>query len=359
MIPPGSLARRHRAAVRAPANGRFGLEPVLWFHHSLKRERARADQMGRDLALVVFTPRERRRADKTNARLARILRRRRNPVEEAGWFDDERIAVLLPESSAGDAWRLADDVCLGFPSHALPPLCEVFVYPDHSADGGGSCSERERGNESRQARPMADLFVQPILFWKRLLDVFGAAVGLVLLAPLLLPLAILIKLESRGPVFFTQRRTGRGGRPFMMYKFRSMQVDAERRKTALLGLNEQDGPAFKIKADPRVTRVGRWLRATSIDELPQLLNVLRGEMSLVGPRPLPCHESDACLRWQLRRLDVTPGLTCIWQVRGRSRVSFDEWMRMDLEYVDSVSLTRDLQLLLATVWVVVRGAGAY
>jgi lipopolysaccharide/colanic/teichoic acid biosynthesis glycosyltransferase len=126
----------------------------------------------------------------------------------------------------------------------------------------------------------------------------------------------------------------------------------------LLALNEQDGPAFKIKDDPRVTRFGRFLRSTSIDELPQLWNVLRGEMSLVGPRPLPCHESDGCLGWQRRRLDVTPGLTCIWQVKGRSRVSFSEWCRMDLQYVAKRGVRQDLLLLLLTLPAVLLRKGA-
>jgi lipopolysaccharide/colanic/teichoic acid biosynthesis glycosyltransferase len=150
-------------------------------------------------------------------------------------------------------------------------------------------------------------------------------------------------------VFFKQWRSGRGGRPFLCYKFRTMVVDAESRKKQLLARNEQDGPAFKIQDDPRVTPLGRFLRKTSIDELPQFWNVLRGEMSLVGPRPLPCHEAEACRGWLRRRLDATPGLTCIWQVYGRSRVSFAEWVRMDLRYIRSCTLWHDVKLILQTV----------
>ncbi|HET6878911.1 MAG TPA: sugar transferase [Pirellulales bacterium] len=354
------LARRHHAALQAPVSGKFGLEPVQWFHHSLRRERARADLTGRTLALVLFTPRERRSANKTNARIARVLRQKLCPSDEAGWFDERRIAVLLPDALTGAASQLADEVCLAFPLSASPPLCEVFAYPtDHLPDEGPGGPPGNAHDGRPRVRHLAGVFIRPLQGWKRLLDLVGTAVGLVLLAPLLLLIAIAIKLESPGPVLFRQRRTGRGGTPFVMYKFRSMAADAEARKVDLLRWNEQDGPAFKIKADPRVTRLGRWLRKTSLDELPQLINVIRGEMSLVGPRPLPCDESDACLRWQRRRLDVTPGLTCTWQVRGRSRVTFDEWMRMDLEYVDSVSPGHDLRLLIATLVAVVRGRGAY
>lgn len=361
MTPANLLAKRHHTTLRSTPAGRFGLEPAPWFHHSLRRERARADSTGRELVLVLFSPRQRRSAQKTNARVAKVLRRRLQATDEAGWFDNDRIAVLTFEASVERAWELADDVCLAFSSDLMPPLCEVFAYPSNwpSSDAtGSSVGDDSEGNEAiaSQGRRLGEVFVQTLPLWKRALDLLGASVGLALLSPLMLLVSAIVKLDSPGPVFFRQRRAGRGGKPFVMYKFRSMKVDAEAQKAALLALNEQDGPAFKILADPRATRVGAFLRATSIDEIPQLINVLKGEMSLVGPRPLPCDESDACLRWQRRRLDVTPGLTCIWQVHGRSRVSFDEWMRMDLDYVESVSLGSDLKLLAATVGAVIRMA---
>ena len=213
------------------------------------------------------------------------------------------------------------------------------------------------GPEARRSLEAMEelLFAKRLPVWKRALDIVGASVGLVLLWPVLLLAAVAIKLDSAGPVFFTQTRKGLGGRPFRMVKFRSMVTDAESRKRELLPLNEQDGPAFKLKSDPRTTAVGRWLRATSIDELPQLWNVLKGDMSLVGPRPLPCDESDACRGWHRRRLDVTPGLTCTWQVKGRSKVSFTQWMRMDAGYASSLSPWNDLKLLLRTVPAVLLG----
>ena len=205
---------------------------------------------------------------------------------------------------------------------------------------------------------MEPLFVQRTPLWKRSLDVIGATVGLIALAPLLVLVAVAVKVSSPGTVFFRQWRSGRGGKRFLLIKFRSMVAGAESKKQDLMGQNEQDGPAFKIKADPRITPLGRFLRATSIDELPQLWNVLTGNMSLVGPRPLPCHESAECRGWQRRRLDVTPGLTCIWQIKGRSKVSFADWMRMDIQYIRKRSLWLDLKLVLQTAPAVLFGTGS-
>jgi lipopolysaccharide/colanic/teichoic acid biosynthesis glycosyltransferase len=196
-------------------------------------------------------------------------------------------------------------------------------------------------------------------FGKRALDVVGAAVALVLHAPMLLLAAIAIKLESRGPVFYRSTRIGRGGRPFTFYKLRSMVNGADRTRHHLTHLNEADGPVFKISGDPRVTRVGRFLRSTSIDELPQLIHVLTGEMSLVGPRPPLPDEVSQYEPWQLHRLDVRPGLTCLWQISGRSRIGFQEWMRLDLEYIRNQSLALDIKILLRTIPAVLSREGAY
>lgn len=194
-------------------------------------------------------------------------------------------------------------------------------------------------------------------FMKRSIDIIGAGTGLLLTSPLILGAMVAIKLTDGGPVFFCQTREGRYGRPFTIYKLRSMVVDAEKSQAALRSSSHRDGPAFKITHDPRVTRVGRLLRATCIDELPQLINVVTGDMSLVGPRPLPWHESRACERWHRRRLDVRPGLTCIWQVNKAKAETFDDWMRMDLRYIDRVGLMQDLQLIAKTMVVPVMGRG--
>jgi lipopolysaccharide/colanic/teichoic acid biosynthesis glycosyltransferase len=203
-----------------------------------------------------------------------------------------------------------------------------------------------------------DFLVFPMPAWKRIFDV--AVVALMTVPALILVglAAIGIKIASPGPVFFKQRRAGLGGRPFTIWKLRTMVTDAEAKKRDLKKFSEQDGPAFKLKNDPRIFPFGQLLRKSSIDELPQLINVLLGDMSLVGPRPLPCDESDACLQWQRRRLDVTPGLTCIWQVKGRSSVTFAEWVRMDVEYIRKRTLLHDLSILLQTVPAVLLRKGA-
>ena len=196
-------------------------------------------------------------------------------------------------------------------------------------------------------------------FGKRLIDMTGAALALTLHMPLLVLAAIAIKLESRGPVFYRSTRIGKNGRPFTFLKLRSMVDGADRRRHHVVHLNEADGPVFKIANDPRVTRVGRFLRVTSIDEIPQFMNVLRGEMSLVGPRPPLPAEVAQYEPWQLHRLDVLPGITCLWQISGRSRIGFQEWMRLDLEYIKHRSLRLDLKILLRTIPAVLSRDGAY
>jgi exopolysaccharide biosynthesis polyprenyl glycosylphosphotransferase len=193
---------------------------------------------------------------------------------------------------------------------------------------------------------------------KRLFDIFVSAATLVVLSPLFVAVAALIKLTSKGPVFFRQARVGLHGRPFNMFKFRTMIVNAEALKEQLLGRNEQSGPVFKIKNDPRITQIGGFLRKHSIDELPQLINVLRGDMSIVGPRPPVAQEVARYEAWQRRRLSVRPGLTCIWQVSGRNQITFQEWMYLDMLYIDHWSITDDLNLILRTLPIVLTGRGA-
>ncbi len=198
------------------------------------------------------------------------------------------------------------------------------------------------------------------LIVKRIIDVVVSAVLLTVLSPLLLVIAILVKLSSPGPILFVQKRIGMNGHFFDLYKFRSMYNGAEARQAELVGYNEMQGPAFKIKNDPRVTPVGRWLRRHSLDELPQLWNVLKGDMSLVGPRPPVPDEVNAYERRYRRRLSMRPGMTCTWQVSGRNEISdFSSWVKLDLEYIDNWSLGRDILLLFRTIPAVLFGTGAH
>lgn len=192
---------------------------------------------------------------------------------------------------------------------------------------------------------------------KRCLDVVLSFIALILLSPVFLVIAILIKLEDKGPVIYKSTRIGKGQKPFTMYKFRSMCMDADQQKQMLMEMNERDGPAFKMTEDPRITKVGAFIRKTCIDELPQLVNVLKGDMSIVGPRPPLPEEVAKYSDYQLGRLSVTPGLTCYWQVNKGEDTTFEEWVEMDLKYIQNRSILVDIKLIFATIKVVLSGKG--
>lgn len=205
--------------------------------------------------------------------------------------------------------------------------------------------------------PMDYKIVEPrmgniYLFLKRTMDIIGSLIGLILLSPIFLLVALAIKVEDpKGTIFFSQNRCGKNNKLFPMYKFRSMVSNAEELLDELMEQNEMDGPVFKIKEDPRITKVGKFIRKTSIDELPQLFNILKGDMSMVGPRPAIPHEVAEYNDYQRQRLLVKPGLTCIWQVSGRNTIGFDEWVEMDLEYIEKRTLWMDIKLIFKTVGV--------
>lgn len=213
----------------------------------------------------------------------------------------------------------------------------------------------EEFDEDAIAIDYSDVLGKESIFYsvtKRLIDIVGSLCGIILLSPLFLIVAILIKLEDpKGKVFFAQERNGRYPKTFKMYKFRSMVHNAEELLKDLMDRNEQTGPVFKINDDPRITKVGKFIRKTSIDELPQLFNVLKGDMSLVGPRPPIPREVEQYNSYQMQRLAVKPGLTCIWQVSGRNNIGFDEWVEMDIEYIKTRNLWLDIKLIFKTVGV--------
>ena len=358
----------------------------------LERERSRADRSGRSLSLVLigFDGRRSGRADASV--VLEVMQARSRSTDVAGRFDRRTAFAVLPDTSAAGARVYADrmrrklsrqGVRTSFAIYAYTPADPARQQDDERRGGGGTAGtvgalpeRRGQGADRRHhaaLRPAVaavgaaghdvERTLEPALtlktpLWKRGLDVAVAGSLLAAVWPLMVGIGVAIRLDSRGPAMFLQQRAGLGGKPFWIYKFRTMRPDAELLRDRLRLRSEQDGPAFKLRQDPRITRVGRLLRRTSLDELPQLLNILRGEMTLVGPRPLPMHESNACAAWQRRRLAITPGLTCIWQVRGRSTVSFDQWCRMDLAYLRNRTLLHDVKILAATVPAVVRQRGA-
>jgi lipopolysaccharide/colanic/teichoic acid biosynthesis glycosyltransferase len=331
---------------RGPGNGYFLDEKR--FRYEMARERVRVDRNQSPLAvLTIELPSDRATASDFDF-LGRLLVRRLRITDTIGWLSQNLVGVLLPDTDKSGAWKVASDICSVYPVGHDRPNCEVYVYPEeppHRHDGSNGAAHPD---ESVVPSSVDTLLAQPTPPWKRLIDIIGASIGLLTSAPLLLTCVAAIKLSSHGPAFYTQEREGFAGRRFRMFKLRTMHVGAEKRQQSLRAMSEQDGPAFKMTDDPRTTAVGRWLRASSFDELPQFVNVLRGEMSLVGPRPLPTVESLACSPWQRQRLWVAPGMTCIWQISGRNTVKFDQWMRMDVAYVRRRSLLYDMRLILNT-----------
>ncbi len=194
---------------------------------------------------------------------------------------------------------------------------------------------------------------------KRLFDIVASSFALVVLSPVFLVTAVAIFLEDGGPIFFVQPRAGKDMNPFDMYKFRSMYKGADRKFEEMMKKNEQSGHAFKIKDDPRITKVGRFIRKYSIDELPQLINILKGDMSIVGPRPILTFQMEACNEYEKQRLIVKPGLTCYWQISGRADIKWKEWVELDLKYIEDMGMLTDIKMILKTVPVVFHGDGAY
>lgn len=376
----------------------LGLEQ---FRYLLLRERSRADRVRSQLSLVVLDLSSAAVRNEALAELFLGVQARIRETDAFGWFDRRSLGILLPDTGATGAMVLAKDLMAKL--RGVPPGTTWRVYsypedhlpPDPRWDGELRLPQSHDGRDSRrdtpsgvgsggrrspapsgppspsgmptragsrdpriEIAPLRSVFFVRRSLLTRLMDIAVASMALVLVSPILLLAAIAVKLSSPGPVLFRQRRVGQWGQEFTLFKLRSMTFDAERRKQEVLALNEQEGPVFKCKADPRITPVGRFLRKTSIDELPQLWNVLKGEMTLVGPRPPLQSEVDYYEPWQRRRLEMRSGLTCIWQVSGRSSILFNDWVRLDLRYARRKSFWFDLLLLARTIPAVLTGRGA-
>ncbi len=303
-------------------------------------------------------------------------------IDVIGFLPDGGLGLILLNTSIEDLGGIQKDILrhlydaqlmdvLRF--HTKRPIFEAFVQT--GTPEAESAAEQERINAfNKNAQPFFKLsrlyYADDVLpktagrayrtFMKRVIDVSCVSLALICLSPVLLFCALAVKLsDPKGPIIFKQIRVGKNGKLFTMYKFRSMYVDAEERKKELMKFNETSGPTFKMKNDPRIYPLGRVLRKFSLDELPQLINILKGDMSIVGPRPPLPSETITYAPWHNMRLSVTPGLTCIWQVSGRSDISFEDWMRLDNKYVRKTSLRQDIGLIAKTFKVVFKGDGAY
>ena len=339
------------------------------FLRALQREKRRAERSKSPLSMAVFKAVSDSHASGRQVdRLLNCLGAAKRETDFLGHLDDDVIAVLLPDTNAPGLQRFLDRV--SFTSDGLVPAASSATYPDQLFDQIAAERSSSAGPRPLQAQSLSTSREHGYAL-KRWLDIFGAIVALVVLSPLMLITALTIQLSSPGPIIFRQVRLGRGGVPFVMYKFRSMTANADDQihrnfvsgliKGAAQSAGDSDdrGPQYKMKSDPRITRIGRFLRKTSIDEVPQFFNVLRGDMSLVGPRPPVTYEAERYEAWHLRRvLEMRPGMTGIWQVEGRSKVSFDDMVRMDLQYLRTCSLRFDISILLRTLPVVISGVGA-
>ncbi|MCC6508595.1 MAG: sugar transferase [Pirellulaceae bacterium] len=341
----------------------------------LAKERLRADREESCFGLIILRVVDLRNVRGTSLKLAKLLHRRLRETDEKGHLNYGRIGVVLPATGeVGTQLVLADILRLAAEAK-LPIEGEAFVYPerprrfddksnDSSMDDTVEVLSDQTASDSFQPQPSDSIkvaalptamLVSAYPTWKRLVDILGASFGLLISLPFILLAAAIIRLTSPGPAFFAQRRIGYLGRPFWIFKLRTMIANAELLQEELLERNERDGPAFKMRHDPRITRVGRILRSTGLDELPQLFNVFIGDMSLVGPRPLPVSEAEQCEPWQRARMHTKPGLTCFWQLAKSRKMSFVEWMRLDMRYARARNLWLDLKLIVNTFTAVVLG----
>lgn len=411
-----SQRTRQSKLARKSELGKTAVLPIESFQIELIKEIYRSDRRRRDreFGLVRLQLRKLSIEAFLETQAFESCLKRTRMIDSIGFYQDG-LAFLLPDTDKDGSLSFANDITRCCIDHDCEVDTEVSVYPfddelisladeirfpeddqdnePEDAVGSGRSIELSDGErlDGRHEGPGAGHFstmvaepvsspveLKPLIepkgavkltqhrfvpslktpWWKRAIDVVGAGTGLLLLSPVFLAAAIAIKCSSKGPVFFVQQREGKDGRHFGILKFRTMVVDAEAKQAELRDQSEQDGPAFKLTNDPRITGVGKYLRKSCVDELPQLFNVLTGDMSLVGPRPLPVSESLACKAWQRARLTVLPGLTCTWQAHGGRDVKFAQWMRMDLDYIERRSFWFDLKLIFETAFIALLHRGS-
>jgi lipopolysaccharide/colanic/teichoic acid biosynthesis glycosyltransferase len=347
------------------------------FRLILERERVRADRYGGEFSLLVFDLGNPETDDDVAQRLAQVLAGRARTCDEVGWFDKHRIGAVLPGTSAEGARKLADYVCHAIDGSKSPPASTVHTYPsewlreatanpsDHScakSESGEYTTSAAESNKiktqdcSGSAQGIGLLLAPRMPAWKRTVDITGALLGFILVLPLFLIIGILIKIVSPGPVFFKQDRVGYTGKKFTIYKFRTMKVnsDSSAHQKHVAKLMKEDKPFMQIENDARIIPLGNILRNTFLDELPQLINVLTGEMSLVGPRPDLTYAVPDYELWQCARFNSVPGMTGLWQVSGKNKTTFKEMVRHDITYCLQKSFWLDVKILLLTVLTLIR-----
>jgi lipopolysaccharide/colanic/teichoic acid biosynthesis glycosyltransferase len=345
------------------------------FHAILAKERARVDRNFHTFSLVsIKLITQDPRKDSINLFVHRLMNQIRI-TDEIGWINTHTIGVLLFNSLTTEAQQFIEriqrssfqDITCKYSIATYPEdnehshgagICRKQCAYHHSMPVSTSLYGHQRATDRNIAKELYPVFFEKMPFWKRLGDVVLSTAALIVLSPLLLLISIAVKCTSKGPILFKQKRAGLGGVPFTFLKFRTMQIDAEKKKAELLQFNKRTGPVFKMENDPRITMLGKFLRKWSLDELPQFVNVLKGEMSLVGPRPPTLDEVEKYNNWHNYRLEMKPGITCIWQVYARHDKSFENWVRLDIKYRKEHSFLLDLKLLFMTIPAVLSRKGA-
>ncbi len=330
------------------------VHPTKVFASILSRERDRANRTGQGFSVAVFEVGNGKGKTDAARVLVPILTRRIRSTDSIGWLLDGRIGTILPHTSPENAWLFVGNILNAYRDTDSPPECTVYIYPSPDLPGAeGSSGNKPRHGETRPVVELESIVMLRIPAWKRAVDIVGSVSVLVLSSPLLLLVAFLIKVVSPGPVLFRQERIGHLGRKFSMVKFRTMHRNADtvvhRDHLTNLIRNEIEMTKLDHEMDSRIIPFGNLLRATCIDELPQLLNVLRGDMSLIGPRPCLPFEAREYQPWQMGRFATVPGMTGLWQVSGKNRTTFKQMVRMDIGYARKRGFLLDAMILLKTI----------
>ncbi len=366
------------------------------FQEIIDRERDRADRYNGSFSLVSINMQKNGGSNDVSQELISALNNRNlRRVDDIGWFCSFHIGVMLHNTGANGARCYAKGISDILSNKDIE--YSIYTYPNdfksNNGDKRSTKSFRSTGTSEDSQKDLREtlftkhveeekpglakcissevpgvysssmlriknIFTKKVPAWKHVVDIVGSTVAILLFSPFIFATAVAIKLSSKGPVIFKQQRAGIGGKPFTFYKFRSMVIDAEEKKKKLLKYNLRTGPVFKMENDPRVTFVGKIIRKWSVDEVPQFFNVLKGNMSLVGPRPPTMDEVPKYIDWHNRRLDIKPGMTCIWQVYARHNKCFEDWVRLDIKYARSRSFLLDLKILLLTLPAVISQKGA-